>query len=169
MIRSSKMFTIIFTICIILIMNINAYGISELLDNQMYATYKQPNMYYYSDTSYWRERNLTNEDFMTLFQLYKRGIITRGEYGSLVLNLSRNQHLCSIIYKDKVYNLRRDLITSEISIRAALTREELSVFYSNLLAVIPPSLRIGALDTYLLEQQRKWNGPRNVIEIIFGK
>ena len=166
MIRSSKMFTIIFTICIILTMNSNAYGISELLDNQMYATYKQPNMYYYSDTSYWRERNLTNEDFMTLFQLYKRGIITRGEYGSLVLNLSRNQHLCSIIYKDKVYNLRRDLVTSEISIRAALTREELSVFYSNLLAVIPPSLRIGALDTYLLEQQRKWNGPRNLIEIM---
>lgn len=169
MIRSSKMLTIFIIICILLTMNFNVYGISEFLDNQMYATYKQPNMYYYSDTSYWRERNLTNEDFATLYMLYKRGIITRGEYGSLVLNLSRNQYLCSIIYKDKVYNLRRDLETSEISIRAALTREELSVFYSNLLAVIPPSQRIGTLDTYLLEQQRKWNGPRNVFEIVFGK
>ena len=64
MIRSSKMFTIFFTICIIVTMNLNVYGISEFLDNQMYATYKQPNMYYYSDTSYWRERNLTNEYFM---------------------------------------------------------------------------------------------------------
>jgi hypothetical protein len=163
--------SLIKVICFITLLttNFNCYAISELLDNQIHATYKQPNMYYYSDTSYWREKNLTNEDFATLYQLYKRGIITRGEYGSLVLNLSRNQHLCTIIYKDKIYNIRHDLEFSEISIRAALTREELSVFYSNLLAVIPPSKRIGSLDDYLLEQQKKWNGPRNVFEIVFGK
>lgn len=46
MIISSKMFTIVITFVILLTMNLNVYGISEFLDNQMYATYKQPNMYY---------------------------------------------------------------------------------------------------------------------------
>ena len=93
MIKSSKMFTIVITICILLTMNLNVYGISELLDAQVHATYKQPNMYYYSDTSYWRERNLTNEDFATLYMLYKRGIITRGEYGFWIYI-----NICNIIF-----------------------------------------------------------------------
>ena len=97
MIRSSKMFTIVFTICIIVTMNLNVYGISEFLDNQMYATYKQPNMYYYSDTSYWRERNLTNEDFMTLFQLYKRAYLEKKSLLSM-LKMLQVERLLLVLY-----------------------------------------------------------------------
>ncbi len=140
-------------------------AVAEFVDEQ---TMMRPN-YYYADLSQWRERNLSCETFGTLLVLYKRNIITRGEYASMLMALSRNNAICDVVYRNKTYDILRDLKISQTAIRAVLSREDLRYFYSNLLYNIPESARIGALQDYLLAQHERWHSPRNLLELVFGK
>ncbi len=123
---------------------------------------------FYGDINFWRNYDLSNVSFGTLFTLYKRRIIDKGEYASYLMSLSRNQKICEI-YKDSMFNIKRDLELSEWAIRACLPRHDLKIFYANLLYTIPANERIGSLDDYLMEQHQRANAPKNILTLIFGE
>lgn len=115
---------------------------------------------------YWRDCDMSTLDFYELLHLYKLGIITESQYAGTIMYASRNEDLCRAIYNDRIIDLKRDLILSEKTIRAALNLSQLRVFYANLLYTIPASERIGELDEYLRGEHFRHNSPQNLLEII---
>ena len=117
---------------------------------------------------YWRDCDMSALDFYELLHLYKLGIITESQYAGSIMYASRNEDLCRAIYSGRIIDLKRDLILSEKTIRAALTRSQLKVFYANLLYTIPASERIGELDEYLQGEHLRHNRPQNLLNLLFG-
>ena len=117
---------------------------------------------------YWRDCDLSALDFYELLRLYKLGIINENQYAGSIMYASSNEDLCRAIYNGRIIDLKRDLILSEKSIRTALTRSQLKVFYANLLYTIPASERIGELDEYLQGEHLRHNRPQNLLNFIFG-
>ncbi|MBR4598145.1 MAG: hypothetical protein IKO42_07110 [Opitutales bacterium] len=117
---------------------------------------------------FWRDCDLSALDFYELLNIYKLGIISENQYANAIMYASRNEDLCRAIYSGRIIDLKRDLILSEKTIRDALNKNQLRVFYANLLYTIPASERIGELDEYLRNEHFRHNRPQNLLTLIFG-
>jgi len=157
-----KIYIQICSLILILLLTCSCTTTSNYIDAQQQTCYP-----YYGDINYWRNCNLDSADFATLFTLYKRRIISKAEYRSLLMRLSKNPYISTIIYKNRLIDIQRDLEISIYSIRAVLSTNEKKNFYRNLIYSIPAENRIGPLNNYLQGQDTLWNYPPSLFQMLF--